>query len=64
MSGQRDEGGTSAMESLYPFLYAGTTDLAAVLEQVRASTVEKTGEILGLRRAIARPKRGETWAAV
>jgi D-sedoheptulose 7-phosphate isomerase len=54
VSGQRDEGGTSAMESLYPFLYAGKTDLAAVLEQVRASTVEKTGEILELRRAIAR----------
>jgi D-sedoheptulose 7-phosphate isomerase len=54
VSGQRDEGGASAMESLYPFLYSGTTDLAAVLEQVRASTVEKTGEILELRRAIAR----------
>ena len=53
MSGQRDEGGASAMESLYPFLYSGTVDLAAVLEQVRASTVEKTGEILELRRAIA-----------
>jgi len=54
VNGRRDEGGTSAMESLYPFLYAGTSDLVAVLEQVRASTVEKTGEILELRRAIAR----------
>ena len=54
MNGRRDEGGTSAMESLYPFLYAGTSDLVAMLEQVRASTVEKTGEILELRRAIAR----------
>ena len=26
-----------AMESLYPFLYPGRTDLSAVLEQVRAS---------------------------
>jgi D-sedoheptulose 7-phosphate isomerase len=42
------------MESLYPFLYADTSDLAAVLEQVRASTVGKTREILELRRAIAR----------
>jgi D-sedoheptulose 7-phosphate isomerase len=44
----RDE----AMESLYPFLYAGSGDLPAVLEQIRASTVAKTGEILRLRRAI------------
>jgi len=66
MSARHDEGGTggtsgtsgtSAMESLYPFLYAGSSDssgLAAVLEQVRASTIDKTGEILELRRAIAR----------
>jgi D-sedoheptulose 7-phosphate isomerase len=40
------------MESLYPFLYAGTGDLAGVLEQVRASTVAKAGEILELRRAV------------
>jgi len=50
----RDEGGTSAMQSLYPFLYADSSDLAAVLEQVRASTVAKAGEILELRRTIAR----------
>jgi D-sedoheptulose 7-phosphate isomerase len=41
------------MESLYPFLYAGTTDLDAVLEQVRASTVAKTKEIIELRNTIA-----------
>ncbi len=41
------------MESLYPFLYAGTTDLPAVLEQVRASTVAKVNEIMELRRVIA-----------
>jgi D-sedoheptulose 7-phosphate isomerase len=40
------------MESLYPFLYSDTTDLDAVLEQVRASTVAKAGEILELRRTI------------
>ncbi len=45
--------GSEAMESLYPFLYSGKTDLAAVLEQVRASTVAKAGEILELRRVIA-----------
>jgi len=54
VNGRHDESGASPMESLYPFLYAGTTDLAAVLEQVRASTVDKTGEILELRRTIAR----------
>ena len=42
-----------AMESLYPFLYSGTTDLPAVLEQVRASTVAKVKEIVELRRVIA-----------
>jgi D-sedoheptulose 7-phosphate isomerase len=42
-----------SMESLYPFLYSGTTDLAAVLEQVRQSTVAKAGEITELRRAIS-----------
>src|SRR5579862_7153900 len=42
------------MESLYPFLYPGTGDLSAVLDQVRASTVAKTEEITELRRVIAR----------
>jgi D-sedoheptulose 7-phosphate isomerase len=41
------------MESLYPFLYAGTTDLPAVLRQVRASTVAKAMEIMELRRVIS-----------
>jgi D-sedoheptulose 7-phosphate isomerase len=47
-----DNGGASAMESLYPFLYADRSDLPAVLEQVRASTVAKVHEILRLRSAI------------
>jgi D-sedoheptulose 7-phosphate isomerase len=42
----------SEFESLYPFLYAGTSDLTAVLDQVRASTVAKTREVLELRRTI------------
>jgi len=41
-----------AMESLYPFLYSGTADLSAVLEQVRASTVAKAQEIAELRRTV------------
>src|SRR5262249_61604269 len=45
--------GTGSMEALYPFLYADTGDLSAVLEQVRASTVAKAGEILELRRVIS-----------
>ena len=44
---------SNPMESLYPFLYADSTDLDAVLEQVRASTVAKANEIAGLRRAVA-----------
>jgi D-sedoheptulose 7-phosphate isomerase len=42
------------MESLYPFLYAETSDLPAVLEEVRASTVAKAGEITELRQLIAK----------
>src|SRR5208282_5785469 len=41
-----------AMESLYPFLYSGRTDLSAVMEQVRASTVAKAQEIIELRRTV------------
>ncbi len=40
------------MESLYPFLYSGTTDLQAVLDQVRQSTVAKAQEIDELRRVV------------
>jgi D-sedoheptulose 7-phosphate isomerase len=40
------------MEALYPFLYAETSDLPAVLEQVRASTVAKAMEIIELRRTV------------
>jgi len=39
--------------SLYPFLYGGTSDVPAVLDQVRRSTVAKAGEITQLRRLIA-----------
>ena len=49
-----DDSGTAAMESLYPFLYAETSDLAAVLDEVRASTVAKITEISELRQVIAR----------
>ena len=41
-----------AMESLYPFLYSGRTDLSAVMEQVRASTVAKAQEIIELRQTV------------
>jgi D-sedoheptulose 7-phosphate isomerase len=43
---------TAAMESLYPFLYAGQSDLDTVMEEVRASTVAKTAEIAALRREV------------
>jgi D-sedoheptulose 7-phosphate isomerase len=45
-------GNTAAMESLYPFLYAGTGDVDAVMEEVRRSTVAKTREISELRRQV------------
>ncbi len=44
---------SDAMESLYPFLYSDSSDLSAVLDQVRASTVAKVAEIGELRRAVA-----------
>src|ERR1700759_3482817 len=40
------------LAALYPFLYSGTGDLTAVLDQVRASTVAKAAEIGELRRAV------------
>jgi D-sedoheptulose 7-phosphate isomerase len=49
--GGRPDPGT--VEALYPFLYSGTSDLEAVLADVRQSTVAKTAEITELRRAIA-----------
>ena len=48
----------SGVESLYPFLYAGTTDTSAVLELVRASTVAKIAEIAELRRTVAQRDAG------
>lgn len=45
-------GNTAAMESLYPFLYAGGGDLNAVMEEVRQSTIAKTAEITDLRRQV------------
>jgi D-sedoheptulose 7-phosphate isomerase len=43
-----------SIESLYPFLYEDKSDLNAVLEQVRASTVAKIAEIAELRVTIAK----------
>jgi D-sedoheptulose 7-phosphate isomerase len=50
MRSQPDAG---SVESLYPFLYSDTSDLPAVLEEVRRSTVAKAGEITELRRVIS-----------
>jgi D-sedoheptulose 7-phosphate isomerase len=52
VSGASGASGASGVEALYPFLYSGTSDLQAVLEQVRTSTVAKTREILELRRTV------------
>jgi D-sedoheptulose 7-phosphate isomerase len=41
------------VESLYPFLYAGTSDIDAVLEEVRRSTEAKAEEIVLLREQVA-----------
>ncbi len=53
MTRQGGEAAQGTVESLYPFLYASTSDLPAVLEEVRRSTVAKTAEIMELRRLIS-----------
>jgi len=41
-----------SVESLYPFLYAGASDVNAVLDEVSRSTVAKAEEIIELRRRV------------
>jgi D-sedoheptulose 7-phosphate isomerase len=53
VTGGQEDSGAAAMESLYPFLYAGRSDLEAVMAQVRASTAAKAAEIRALRAVIA-----------
>lgn len=40
------------VESLYPFLYSGASDLDAVLAEVQRSTTEKAAEIVAVREAM------------
>lgn len=54
--------GPGGIEGLYPFLYAGESDVGAVLEQVSRSTAEKAAEIVALRRRFAE-QEGERLAA-
>jgi D-sedoheptulose 7-phosphate isomerase len=42
----------SEMQQLYPFLYSGSSDLKAVMAEVRSSTVEKANEIVALRQSV------------
>jgi D-sedoheptulose 7-phosphate isomerase len=51
-------GQAGSVESLYPFLYAAASDVGAVLEDVRRSTVAKAEEIIELR-ATVRDRDGE-----
>lgn len=54
--------GAGSIESLYPFLYSGATDIEPVLEQARASTVAKAHEAMGLRAEVC-ARSGEQLAA-
>jgi D-sedoheptulose 7-phosphate isomerase len=49
---QPEQAQPGSVESLYPFLYSGPTDLDSVLEEACLSTVAKAHEILELRRQI------------
>jgi D-sedoheptulose 7-phosphate isomerase len=42
-----------SVESLYPFIYHGATDVAAVLAQARASTIAKANEVMDLRAEVS-----------
>ena len=56
--GKNGHDSPGAVEALYPFLYADSSDLSAVLAQVQASTVAKTEEIAELRRTVAARESG------
>jgi D-sedoheptulose 7-phosphate isomerase len=58
----RSQPEAGSVESLYPFLYSDTSDLPAVLEEVRRSTVAKAGEITELRRVISARDGGRLMA--
>jgi D-sedoheptulose 7-phosphate isomerase len=47
------------IEDLYPFLYEGKADLAAVVAEVEQSTREKAREVMELRRLVGEQFRGE-----
>jgi D-sedoheptulose 7-phosphate isomerase len=49
---QRGPADDTAVESLYPFLYADTSNLDAVLAEVRRSTMDKAREIMVLREKV------------
>ncbi len=51
-NGHRPSSDDAEVESLYPFLYADTSNLDAVLQEVRRSTVDKAKEIMALRRQV------------
>ncbi|MCA1671038.1 MAG: SIS domain-containing protein [Actinobacteria bacterium] len=48
---------SSGLESLYPFMYAGSSDLDSVLDEVRRSTTDKVGEISRLRDEVLKTYR-------
>lgn len=56
--GEGRDGSGDAVRSLYPFLYAGPSDLDSMLEQVRHSTEDKARDIAGLRDLVGREMRG------
>jgi D-sedoheptulose 7-phosphate isomerase len=49
MNRNGEKNGADGLEQLYPFLYAQESSLEQVLAEVRASTVDKAGEIVALR---------------
>jgi len=48
---------SSGLESLYPFIYAGSSNLDSVLDEVRRSTTDKVDEISRLRAEVLKTYR-------
>jgi D-sedoheptulose 7-phosphate isomerase len=51
-----------SVQSLYPFLYSGKSDLDGVLAEVSRSTVEKATEIVALRQEVAERYGEALWS--
>jgi D-sedoheptulose 7-phosphate isomerase len=62
MTREQSPASADGLEALYPFLYAGSGDVDAVLRQVEKSTVDKVHEIVALRAEVLAADRDRLFA--